>query len=183
MRHVVDHAGGRALGVAMGRTLRWARGEELDTSGAYATYYLIGTLAPGETLTRSILTMELLWTDAGTPYTWAGVGVAYGLWVQPGNSLPAITPIGNVGSTNPRWLWWDSPIWVEGQPSPGSPSTTYVARNTEPSTYIDCKSQWRNDTAVNQYVWWGIEVPPVPPISGPTMYASLTYNLAILEAS
>lgn len=166
----------------MARSLRWVRSANLDTSGDYSQAYILATLAPGETLVKTYLSHELLWVDSGTPYTWAGVGVLWGMWVQPGNSLPAILPASNPSSTNPRWLWWDVVQWEEGQPDTKTTPTTWIARNTAESRSVIIKSQYHNATTGNLYLWWADQTPPVPPISGPTLYSSIWYSVGILEA-
>lgn len=142
------------------RPTRWDR---RVTSGPQQTspswQVEIAVLAPGETLLRSIICVDLMLDTGTTLFPQLDWASAHGIFGEPPGSGTFLKPITDVASTSPRWVYWDQVRWTTEAYNATAGATTYLGRLTDDSGRIDTRSQLRNnDTLGNsEHVYWAFE--------------------------
>jgi len=142
---------------------------------------LVMTLNPGQTLLRTIVTMDY-WLDSTTAeFLDAGVDCAWAVDFGTSNISATRTPVTDFSDITTRWLYIDQLIFdvVNAQDVAGSVS--YIARCDARNRYTDVKTQWLNDTAANQYLWFTTQVPSAI-YSNATLVGSMSVSGLIMEA-
>ena len=142
-----------------GRPTRWDR---RVTSGPQQTspswQNEVCVLAPGETLLRTIVCIDLYLDTTSTLFPQLDEASAHGLFAEAPGSGVYITPITDVASTNPRWIYWDQVRWTTEAYNAVAGSTTYVGRLTDDSGRFDTRSQFRNNDATHDtHLYWTFE--------------------------
>lgn len=120
---------------------------------------LVLTLQPGETLLRTIVTMDY-WIDSTTAeYIDAGVDCAWGLDFGTSNVSAPRTPVTDFSSITQRWVYLDQLIFDVTNAQVVAGSTSYIARCDQRNRYTDIRTQFANSLAVAQYLWFTTQVP------------------------
>lgn len=102
-------------------------------------YQNLTTLAPGETIVRTRMTLKLstLYTQ---PFLTASVGIVVGLAVDLADSGPGQDLF--TGADGPYWLWWENFALTSSPLTFTSGSDTYYTEYTPaPGLEIDSKAQ------------------------------------------
>lgn len=158
----------------MPRTKFWSRYIYTPTFSApnNATFDLVMTLQPGETLLRTIISQDTWLESTTTVAVDAGLRSAWGFIFGPSSSAVPLLPLTSFSADVPRWVYVDQIIFDIAQISVVAGSSSYIARNSERNRYTDTHAQLRNDTGAALYGWLCQEFDP-----------AITANAAVISTA
>lgn len=138
----------------MARATFWSRfttALSYGTAGTSADLML--TLQPGETLLRTVVTLDVTIDSTTTEYV--DIGQPAGWAVDFGTSNVSATryPLVDFSGISTRWLYIDQLICDVVNQQVVAGSVSYIARTMGKNRYTNIETQWRNDTAAAQYLW------------------------------
>lgn len=140
----------------MARVPFWSRYfvENLSYNGSTGNFFqVVATLTPGQTLLRSIVSMDIGLSMTVAPDTDLGIVNPVGLHLDTSNTSPSISPYSNPSNLTPGWIWWQQLTFRFDYFSAGTPNI-WSYRNDETCKIIDTRTQRQNTTAANQYLWF-----------------------------
>lgn len=140
----------------MTRPTFWSRFfvENLSFNGSTGNFHqVMATLAPGQTLLRTIVTQDIAISATSAPDTDVGICNPFGIHLATSNSAPGIDPYADAANINPGWIYWDQALFRFEYFTSGSPNI-WSARSDDNSRHFDTTAQRTNKTAANEYLWW-----------------------------
>ena len=147
----------------MARTKFWSRYIYTPTWNAanHATFDLVGTLQPGETLLRSIISQDTWLQSSTNAFYDAGAKAAWGLIPGDQSNQPPYLPLDSFGQDAIPWLYTDQIIFNQQNFSDIAGSISYIARNWEHGRYTDTSRQYRVPGTTPKYLWLCQQFDPV----------------------
>lgn len=144
----------------MGTLLPWNRAQYSNggTAVPWSDHYQIAALFPNQSVRRIILGMNQAIGSTQTTFLDQGVRFAFGVSVGTSPTAPPGYPLDNANTAGLRWLYWDQVQYdpINAQVIAGQ--TSYLARNTERSQYVDIANpRHRNVGTTNEYLWWSFQ--------------------------
>lgn len=160
----------------------WSRYLSVMTFGtAGVSADLVLTLQPGETLLRTIVTMDYWFDSTTTEYLDAGADCAWGLDFGTSNVSAPRTPVTDFSSITSRWVYLDQLIFDVTNAQVVAGSTSYIARCDHRNRYTDIRTQFANSLAVAQYCWLTTQVPSII-YSNASLYGSFSVQGLVMVA-
>lgn len=118
-----------------------------------AFFDLVGTLQPGETLLRSVISKDTWLNSTTVPFVDGGARAAWGLIAGDSNTSPPFLPLDSFGQVSIPWLYIDQTILDVVQESVVAGSVSYFARSSELNRYTDSSRQYAVPGATPKYLW------------------------------
>lgn len=118
----------------------------------------VATIAPGQTLLRTIVCLDLYIDSASTLWPQLDAGAAWGLMPLKEGETNILLPYDGASSIDPRWIFWDQVTWITEEASDVAGTIAYLARIDPHNRYTDTRSQYRNNiTGYNQPLQLGFQ--------------------------
>lgn len=144
-----------------------------------ATFDLVMTLQPGETLLRTIITQDTWLQSSTTVAMDAGERSAWGFIFGPSNTSVPLLPLTSFSAVTPRWIYVDQIIFDIAQISVVAGSASYIARNSERNRYTDTQAKLFNDTGGPLYGWLCQEFDPAIPANATVISTAAVSGLIL----
>jgi len=166
----------------MARATFWSRFiTQLSFGTAGVSADLMLTLQPGETLLRTIVTLDYTIDSTTAEYIDIGQTMAWGLDFGTSNVSAPRTPLTDFSSIAERWVYIDQLICEVVNQQNIAGSVSYIARNEPRNRYTNIQTQFRNDLAVAQYCWLTTQVPSAV-YSNASLFASASVQGLVMVA-
>lgn len=114
---------------------------------------LVGTLQPGETLIRSIISRDTWLHSTTIPFLDGGATAAWGLIAGDSLTQPPFLPRDNFSQDEIPWLYIDQSILDVVQESDIAGSVSYFARSSALNRYTDTNRQLAVTGTTPKYLW------------------------------
>lgn len=132
----------------MARPTVWRRLQVPGLTALHTQSNIIASLAPGETLTRTRLHMDVYSASANL-YVWAAIPILWGVCVvskSPGTPLDLFAD-----PNNAEWVWWEG-LSLRNQVAEGVGTAKYIDAGPPGSGDRDIRAQRKADPVHGSYV-------------------------------
>lgn len=143
----------------MARVTEWRRFQAPGASALHSSAVSLASLAPGETLTRCRLHIDVNSLNTNE-YVWASVPIVWGLMLV--TQVTGVIPDPFAGLNNQEWLWWEG-ISLRNQPAQGVGAAKYVDSGPDGGGYRDVKAMRKADPVHGSFLYFCIAGSPLVP--------------------
>lgn len=145
-------------------TLNWARQISEGSAGAspFQTNVNMAIIPAGSTILRTIITFDWWMNSTTAEFVEIGLAIPYGFGLGTSNTAPDNHPFTDWAATGTPnvWMYLDQMGTVEQFAQDVAGTIQYVVKNDTTSRHIDTRTQRKNTTAADLYLWFGIQPDP-----------------------
>lgn len=145
-------------------TLNWARqiSEGSASASPFETNVMVAILPPGATVRRSIITFDWWMNSTTAEFAEVGLSIPYGLSLGGTATTPMWLPFRDFAATGPAapFLYLDQIGTVEQFEQDVAGTIQTIVKNDTSSRHIDTRTQRKNTSASQEFLWFGIQPDP-----------------------
>jgi hypothetical protein len=158
----------------MARPTDWRRFQAPGATPFHDQQATLCALAPGETLTRVRLHLDVTSGNANE-YVWSSIPILWGVCLvdQPAGTAPDLF----TDASSEQWMWWEG-ISLRNQPAQGTGSAKFIDQGPDGGGDRDIKAQRKATAGVGSFVIFRMTGSPVVPTQA--LYLGLTASCLVI---